>query len=198
MDTKATTKLATKEGKLHLHNFKPEIPEEETTTVQLSKVLSHLPVQPPSLIFLDLTYPGRGYQGRVYIRLQPELQGFVRQIPTLLTGDKGHSILGNTCWGGAVDGLWVRIDKPVNNFAAREADVTAKSGDVICWISGNDKNHSISDIGVYMGAGTTFPPNECAKIGIVETGLEVARECSGLGRWQQDISISDCGVVLEM
>ncbi|CAL4124468.1 unnamed protein product, partial [Meganyctiphanes norvegica] len=192
---KATAKLSSKDGKLHAHSFKYDISQKGAKIVQYEKVLSHL-CKPLTLLFMDLSHR-TAYQGRVYIRLRPELDDFIKNIPHIFTGKEGNYILGNTCiYSGGLH-LWFIINKPVNGISKRNgSDFFPKYGEVFCYSNGT----SIQYMHVCVSNASTMRYGSAySKIGYVEAGLEVAKSCRGKGWDEQEyITISDCGLVLEM
>ncbi|CAL4240915.1 unnamed protein product, partial [Meganyctiphanes norvegica] len=156
------------------------------------KVLSHLPKQPPTLLFLDLTHKN-DYKGRLYIKLEPELHAFIKNVPELFTGKNGKSILGNTC-GGSSGCLAIWIQNSVKEISSfRGQSILVNSGAVLCNFSGN----SIRGMFLCLDSTKTYNSNY-AKLGHIVYGLEVAQTCKALGLIQQvNIKISDCGLVLE-
>ncbi|CAL4198446.1 unnamed protein product, partial [Meganyctiphanes norvegica] len=187
-------KLTSKDERLHLHKFCHETPPEGAITIQYDSVLSHLPVHPPSLQFLDLTHENC-LKGRFYIRLQPDLHAFIKHIPALFTANNEDSIMVNQGWNISGELFYIQIDKPVNDLSSRKKEsVRINCGDIFCIFGGN----SIQMMFIYFGAGNTYSSAH-AKIGHIESGLEVAKACWEIGSRDDDkISMSDCGVVLEM
>ncbi|CAL4157865.1 unnamed protein product [Meganyctiphanes norvegica] len=194
--TKLHAKLASTDGKLHLHSFKPENSQEGASTVQYDHVLSNLPSSLPTLLFLDLAHFD-DYKGRVYIRLQSNawsLHAFVRHVPSLFTGERGDSILGNHFFNWDPEALGITVHKPVKDIHLYEKDYRiAIYGDVVCDFRGD----VIKQMFIHLGENKAY--DGYGEIGVVESGMEVAEDCLGLGEWEQyNITISDCGVVLEM
>ncbi|CAL4148986.1 unnamed protein product [Meganyctiphanes norvegica] len=191
--TKATAKLTSMSDRLHIHPFKSETVQEGTHVVEYKDVLSHLPIQPPTLLFLDLAH-NNVYKGRIYIRIEPELHAFVKNLPALATGMSGISILGNTCYGGGgSSNLAINIKLPVNDRPPTLVSSFRTSyGEVVCDFNLNSINTMFIK---FEHSSSNF--HQCVKIGHVESGLEVAKDCQELGNQEKTI-ISDCGLVLEM
>ncbi|CAL4106500.1 unnamed protein product, partial [Meganyctiphanes norvegica] len=193
-DTKSTAKLTSKDVKLHIHPFKSKTSQEGTHILQYEQVLSHLPRLPPTLLFLDLTH-NNAYQGRVYIRLEPELHAFIKNIPDLFTSKTGNSVLGKSCRYASSFNLGIKIQQTVNEVSLRERKpVTVNSGAVLCNFNGN----LIWTMFLYLECERSYDSYN-AKLGHVVSGLEVAKACKAVRSSEQsNIKISDCGIVLEM
>ncbi|CAL4065072.1 unnamed protein product, partial [Meganyctiphanes norvegica] len=158
-------------------------------------VLSNLSRHPPTLLYLDLTFDNIS-RGRIYIRLQPELDSFIKNLPALFTGENGSSILNATCCPGSNStNLRFLIKKCIDDISSckREA-IPIQYGDVICIFDG----YLLNNLSIYYEKSNTYD-DRYVKIGHIESGLEVAKFCRELGRRNQEkITISECGLVLEM
>ncbi|CAL4168856.1 unnamed protein product, partial [Meganyctiphanes norvegica] len=191
---KSFAKLTSMDEKLHLHTFNIMKPQEGATILQYEKVVSHLRTKPPTLLFLDLKYNGFN-QGRIYIRIRPELHAFVKHIPDLFTAAvNGDSVLGEKGYMCRTDALVLKINKTVPDIASHKNEsVIVKSGDVFCDLSGN----SIQLLCTHIVKERKYKSNH-AIIGGIESGMEVAKACHEKGYNNQNkILITDCGLVLD-
>ncbi|CAL4215411.1 unnamed protein product, partial [Meganyctiphanes norvegica] len=188
-------KLTSQNEKLHLHTFNIMKPQGVATILQYEKIVSHLQTKPPTLLFLDLNY-NEVYQGRIYIRIRPELHAFVKHIPDLFTATaaNGDSVLGKKGCTRRTDALVLEIYKTVNDIASHKTkSVTVKSGDVYCEF----KDNSIGWMLTHIGNERTYDSNHNI-IGGIESGMEVAKACLEIGYYKQrKIHITDCGLVLD-